>query len=120
MRTAPLCGMIGADRQDGSSEMNGHDEQKNILLNAVMALAIGALLGTLSVVPYDQVLGLSGVTGTVLQSAISVALLGALNLGRVTDLTYESNRTPERAPGSFFADRPSRQTSGTQIAFPAS
>jgi hypothetical protein len=83
-------------------EMNKHNEQKSILLNAVMALAIGALLGTLSVVPYDRVLGLSGSAGTILQSAISVALLGALNLGRVTGQTFESSRTPERAPGSFF------------------
>ena len=70
--------------------MNGNNEQKSILLNAVMALVIGALLGTLSVVPYDRVLGLSGTTGTILQSAIWAALLGALNLGRMTDLTLET------------------------------
>jgi hypothetical protein len=79
-----------------------------------MALAIGALLGTLSIVPYDRVLGLSGATGAILQSAISVALLGALSLGRVTDLTVDSSRTPERAPGSFFASQRLRQSAGTQ------
>ena len=79
------------------AEMNRNNEQKIVLLNVVMALAIGALLGALSVMPYDQVLGLSGETGAVLQSAISVALLGALDLSRITGLTFDPNRTPERA-----------------------
>ena len=100
--------------------MNGNDEQKDTLLNAVMALAIGALLGVLSLVPYDRLLGLSGATGPILQSAISVALLGALNLGRVTGLTFESNRTPERAPGSFFVGRRVRRDRGTKVAPQAS
>jgi hypothetical protein len=94
-------------------KMNGHNEQNNIVLNAIMALAIGTLLGTLSVVPYDRVLGLSASTGTILQSAISVALLGALNLSQMTDLTFEPDQTPERAPGSVFERR---QTTGTQPA----
>jgi len=81
-------------------EMNGNSEQKGIGLNAIMALAAGALLGTLSVAPY-QVLGLSGSAGVILQSAISVALLGALRLGRLTDLTFRPNQAPERAPGLF-------------------
>jgi hypothetical protein len=85
-----------------------------------MALAIGALLGALSVAPYDQVLGLSGAAGAILQSAISVAFLGALNLGRVTDLTVKSNRTPERAAGSFFVNPAVRGHNGTQIAPQAS
>jgi hypothetical protein len=101
-------------------EMNGNDEQRSILLNAVMALAIGALLGVLSLVPYDRLLGLSRATGPTLQSAISVALLGALNLGRVTSLTFESNRTPERAPGSFFAGWRVRRVGGTKVSPQAS
>ena len=68
--------------------MNGNDKQTNLLLNVVMALAAGALLGTLSVAPF-QALGLSGSVGAVLQSVISVALLGALDPGRVTDLTLD-------------------------------
>ena len=68
--------------------MNGNDEQSKVFLNAVIALATGALLGVLSVIPF-QALGLSGAVGTVLRSAVSAALLGALNVGRVTSLTLD-------------------------------
>ena len=68
--------------------MNGNDEQSNVFLNVMMALATGALLGVLSVTPF-QALGLSGAVGTILRSAVSVVLLGALNVGRVTSLTLD-------------------------------
>jgi hypothetical protein len=86
-------------------EMNRNDEQTNLLLNVVMALAAGALLGTLSVAPF-QALGLSGSVGAILQSAISVALLGALDPCQVTDLTLD----PGARSGVFLRGMKAAQT----------
>lgn len=70
--------------------------------NVLIALGTGALLGVLVAVPYDQVIGLSESTCTILRSAVSVAVLGSLNTGRLRDLTYRADETPERTPGSFY------------------
>jgi len=67
------------------------------------ALGIGALLGVLVAVPYDQLIGLSGPTCTLLRSVVSVVVLGGLDLGRLRDLVSRASQTLERAPGSFLS-----------------
>jgi hypothetical protein len=59
------------------------------MLSAAIALSIGALLGVLAVMPYDQLFGLPVPTCTVLRTVVSVAFLGGLNIGRIGDLTYK-------------------------------
>ena len=60
------------------------------MLNATIALSIGALLGVLVVMPYDQLIGLPVPTCTVLRAVVSVAFLGGLNIGRIGDLAYKT------------------------------
>jgi hypothetical protein len=69
----------------------------------LIALGIGALLGVLAAVPYDQLIGLSGPTCTLLRSVVSVVVLGSLDLGRLRDLVSRASQTPERAPVSFLS-----------------
>ena len=71
--------------------------------HVLVALGIGALLGVLVAVPYDQLIGLSEPTCAFLRSVVSVAVLGGLDIGRLRDLVSRASRTPERAPGSFSA-----------------
>jgi hypothetical protein len=63
--------------------MNAYDESstgtnRRTSWRALEALAIGLFLGGLATMPYDRVLGVSGLLCTALQSAVSVALLTAL------------------------------------------
>jgi hypothetical protein len=82
--------------------------------HVLVALGIGALLGVLVAVPYDQLIGLSEPTCTLLRSVVSVAVLGGLDLGRLRDLVSRASQTLERAPGSFLSKtfREHKLTSG--------
>ena len=91
-----------------------HDEGETVW-RVLIALGIGALLGVLVAVPYDQLIGLSGPTCTLLRSVVSVAVLGGLNVGRLRDLVSQASEALERTPGSFLS-----KTLGTHVALCAS
>jgi hypothetical protein len=84
------------------AHVNNHGEGETVW-HVLIALGIGALLGVLVAVPYDQLIGLSGPTCTILRSVVSVAVLGGLNIGRLRDLVHRASETLERAPGSFLS-----------------
>ena len=83
------------------TQTNNLDEAKTVW-HVLIALGIGALLGVLVAVPYDQLIGLSGPTCTLLRSVVSVAVLGGLDLGRLRDLVSKASEALERTPGSFL------------------
>ena len=61
-----------ATRQDG----------RQVYANALVALAIGALLGVLVAMPYDRLLGISGEACFALRSIVAVGLLARLGAMR--------------------------------------
>ena len=72
-----------------------------MLCRALVALATGALLGVLVALPYDRLLGLPTLACTVLRSATSVALLGALQARCPTDLGLRLGGKPAYGAGPF-------------------
>jgi hypothetical protein len=88
-------------RKHKFTHMNNRSEGETVW-RILIALGIGALLGVLVAVPYDQLIGLSEPTCALLRSVVSVAVLGGLDLGRLCDLVSRTSRTLERTPGSFF------------------
>jgi len=57
--------------------------------NVLVAVAIGALLGVLAAMPYEQLIGLSGETGTILRSLVSTAVLAGFSTCCATRLTFD-------------------------------
>jgi hypothetical protein len=57
--------------------------------NVLLALMIGALLGVLATMPYEQWIGLSGETGTILRSLVSTAVLAGFGTRCTTRLTFD-------------------------------
>jgi hypothetical protein len=61
--------------------------------NAVAALAVGAILGTLVAVPYDQVFGLSAPLCTALRSSITTAILAGVKAMDSAELAFVPRQT---------------------------
>jgi hypothetical protein len=61
----------------------------NSIRNAALALSIGALLGVLATMPYEQLIGLSGETCIILRSLVSTAVLAGFGTTCVTRLTFD-------------------------------
>jgi hypothetical protein len=74
-----------------------------MLCKALVALAAGALLGVLVAVPYDRLIGLPASACTILRSAVSVALLGALHFRRPPELHLDLDESLAYASGCRFS-----------------
>ena len=57
------------------------------------ALAVGAMLGTLVALPYDQVFGLSAPLCTALRSSIATAILAGVRATDGVELSFVASRT---------------------------
>jgi hypothetical protein len=60
--------------------------------SAMCALAVGAILGTLVAVPYDQLFGLSAPLCTALRSSIATAILAGVRATDGSELTFVNPR----------------------------
>jgi len=68
-------------------------DRREVYANALVALAIGVLLGVLVAVPYDRLLGLSGEACVALRSVVAVGLLA-----RQGAIQRQSSRSPGTRP----------------------
>jgi hypothetical protein len=64
----------------------------------VMALAAGALLGAVTAMPYDRLLGLAEPACTILRSMVTAAVWVGLGNGRLQDLTFDAGALQIRVP----------------------
>ena len=84
-----------------SVALSGESDARRLVPNthrlaqsAMRALAIGAILGTLVAVPYDQVFGLSAPLCTALRSSIATALLAGVKAMDSAELAFVPHRLP--------------------------
>jgi hypothetical protein len=61
----------------------------NRVKNVALALIVGALLGALATMPYEQLIGLSGQTSLILRSLVSTAVLAGFGTRCTTKLTFD-------------------------------
>lgn len=71
-----------------------------LFVNALVAVAAGALLGALVAMPYNQLLGISDTAYTVVRSLVAAGVLAGLGAGRPwriergrPDLVFEPDQT---------------------------
>jgi len=88
------------------------DIDHRMFWNALSALALGTLLGTLAVMPYDRLFGLSGPICDALRSLVALAALSSLGIGRKAHLTFEAKGIPE---GALEPSLPRRERAGTAL-----
>jgi hypothetical protein len=75
----------------GSTERPQTSHSGELIWKALTALALGALLGALAALPYDQLLGLSSETCTVLRSGVAILVLTGLNASSARDLVFKAD-----------------------------
>jgi hypothetical protein len=82
----------GADNVQRTAEVQGtaiaHETAR--VDQIVTALAMGALLGAVAVMPYDQLLGISDSACTILRSVVTTAVWAGLSSQRPQDLTFDA------------------------------
>jgi hypothetical protein len=90
------------------------DTDHRIFWNALTALALGTLLGTLAVMPYDRLFGLPGAVCEVLQGLVVLVALSGLGIGRRAHLTVEAKDVlqGELAPTETAPERPKAALQG--------
>ena len=86
----------------------------------VIALAMGALLGAVAAMPYDQLLGISDSACTILRSVVTTAMWAGLSSERPQGLTFDAatlqvGTLQTRTPYRWHAkERQIRQVGGTR------
>ena len=73
------------------------DTGQGMFWNALSALALGTLLGTLAVMPYDRLFGLPDLVCDALQGLVALVALSGLGIGRKAYLTFEARDIPQGA-----------------------
>ena len=86
-----------------SDESNAHrlalnsnrlvSDARRLMQSEMVALAVGAILGTLVAVPYDQVFGLSASLCTALRSSIATAILAGFKAMDNAELAFVPRQT---------------------------
>lgn len=107
----------GADNVQGTAEAQGtaiaHESAR--VDKIVTALAMGALLGAVAAMPYDQLLGISDSACTILRSVVTTAMWAGLSSERPQGLTFSAATLQMRTPHRWHAkERQIRQVGGTR------
>jgi hypothetical protein len=88
-------GSIGNNEMTTQTIARKLDTEHRIFWNALSALALGTLLGTLAVMPYDRLFGLPGLVCDILQGLVALVALSGLGIGRRAFLTAETRDIPQ-------------------------
>lgn len=92
-----------------SVSLSGTSNARQLTKSAIGALAVGAMLGALVAVPYDQVFGLSAPLCTALRSSIATVILTGIKATDSAQLTYtesDSTRSDRPRPWAGPAELP--------------
>jgi len=101
----------GADNVQGTAEVQGTARVDKI----VTALAMGALLGAVAAMPYDQLLGISDSACTILRSVVTTAMWVGLSSERPQGLTFDAATLQVGTPHRWHArETQIRRVGGTR------